>query len=244
MYNSWILALWLVGTIVHGASNGHGIRGAIRQSLESLLEAEAQGIENCPNKCQKSFSNMAYQISATDGRRTFEFIACIQGCNQCAHDLANNASTGNCFETCKNFNWKTNGIVKGVIEPDKACLAGCVINTCQFICSDGTVDPKSPSNANLFYPNGGCSIKTEPYSQFFQYVPFNSPNIGQGATAAVTSCCAQTMSLCLYVGDKSSSNFAQLLANSGRVCKQFVPSGTEADLCAFFGNPQNCGSIV
>jgi hypothetical protein len=105
------------------------LRARISQSLESQLAVEAQGIENCENKCDKAFNKFAYMISATDGRRTFEFRACVQGCNQCTVDRQSGAPLGNCFEMCKNFDWHSQGIVKGVIEPDKACIGGCVINT-------------------------------------------------------------------------------------------------------------------
>jgi len=52
------------------------------------------------------------------------------------------------------------------------------------------------------------------------------------------------MSLCDYVGDETSENYQQLLANTAGRCKSFVPSGTEQDICTFFNNPQNCGGDV
>ena len=97
------------------------LKEKIALSLEEHLSIEAQGIENCENKCEKSFNRLAYQISATDGRRTHEFQACVLGCNQCQADLAADAEPDNCFKYCKNYDWLGNGIFKGVIEPDKAC---------------------------------------------------------------------------------------------------------------------------
>jgi len=217
------------------------LKGRIVQSLESLLASQAEGIENCENKCDKAFNRFAYQISAADGKRTYEFMACVQGCKQCAADLANRAPRDNCFKYCKNFDFKTDGVVKGVIEPDKACLGGCVINTCQVICADGTVDPPNAYNKKLFYPNGGCSIKTGDYSQYFAYVPWDSPNTGQGGSQEVAACCSNALSLCEYVGDKNSQNYKQLFANTGNFCAKWVPSKTEAAICDFFSTPQNCG---
>jgi len=233
----------LLVAMVNGASEQITLKEKITQSLEALLASEAQGIQNCENKCEKAFNRLAYQISATNGVRTFEFQACVIGCNQCAADLADNTTApDNCFTTCKNHDWKTQGIVKGVIEPDKACIGGCVINTCQVICTGGTVDPPSSTNKQFFFPNGGCSIKTEPYSQYFTYVPFNSPNTGQGGTQGAAQCCANALSLCEYVGDQNTANFQFLLSQTGQFCRDFVPSQTQADICAFFNNPQNCGT--
>jgi hypothetical protein len=243
MVKSFILVCLLVACMANAASDRLLLRNKIAQSLESLLDEQARGIENCENKCDKAFNRFAYMISATDGRRTYEFQACVKGCNQCAADLANDAPRGNCFETCKNFDWKTNGIVKGVIEPDKACIGGCIINTCQVICAGGTVDPPSSTNTQFFFPNGGCSIKTASYSQSFEYVPWNSPNTAEGGSAEVARCCANALSLCDYVGDTNSANFAQLLTNTGNLCAAFVPSRTQAAICAYFANPQNCGNI-
>ena len=103
------------------------LRQKISQSLESQLAVE--GIENCENKCSNAFNRFAYQISAAEGRRTFEFRACVDGCNRCTQDRANNASADACFIWCKNKDWHSDGVVKGVIEPDKACIGGCIINT-------------------------------------------------------------------------------------------------------------------
>jgi len=128
MFRYLAVATFLVA-LAQGANDRLALRNRISQSLEQALQVEAQGIQNCENKCEKAFNRLAYQISAADGRRTFEFQACVRGCNQCAQDLENSAPHDNCFRTCKDYDWKSNGLVKGVIEPDKACMGGCVINT-------------------------------------------------------------------------------------------------------------------
>jgi len=234
----------LIALVTHAANLENTLRERITASLEARLAVEAKGIQNCENKCDKAFNRLAYQVSATDGRRTYEFQACVQGCNQCSKDLASGAAPDNCFRSCKDFDWKSQGIVKGVIEPDKACLGGCIIQTCQAICSNGTTDNNiTPQNKQYFWPNGGCSIKTADYSQNLEYVPFNSPNTGQGGSQQSAACCANSLSLCQYVGDTNSVNYAQLVQNTANICSSFVPTGTVPDLCTWFENPQNCGTI-
>jgi len=235
-----------LAVVANAATEEISLKQKIAQSLEASLEQQVSvsGIENCGNKCNKVFQMFAYLV-ATDGNpnsTTFEYQACLKGCGQCEDDLKTNANHANCFTTCKDFDWKGNGILKGVIEPDKACIAGCIIQTCQVICADGTVDPPNKSNKKLFYPNGGCSIKTGSYSQYQDYVFWNSPNTGQGGSSAVAQCCSNSLSLCQYVGDKSSSNYKQLLANTQGFCKSFVSAPRdEQQLCDFYNKPQNCG---
>jgi hypothetical protein len=138
--------LVVVCMIVAGAqaaSIQSSLRSKITQSLESFLASQARGVENCENKCDKAFNRFAYEISTSSNpTETFEFRACVRGCDQCTADLASNADKSNCFRTCKDFDWKALGIVKGVIEPDKACIGGCIIQTCQAVCAGGTVDQK------------------------------------------------------------------------------------------------------
>jgi len=224
-------------------SSGETLRGKIVQSLESFLALEVKGIENCENKCDKAFNRFAYQVN-TIGTQSFEFQACVIGCNQCSQDL--NSSTtdnSNCFDTCKTTDWVSMGIFKGVIEPDKACIGGCIIQTCQVICAGGTVLPPSKGNPADFFPNGGCSIKTEPYSQNQNYVPWDSPNSGQGGSSTIAQCCSNSLSLCQYVGNKASTNFQQLLTVTTRFCNEFVSPATEETICAYFENPRNCGTV-
>jgi hypothetical protein len=100
-------------------------------SLTSALGFTSMGIQNCVNKCDKVFDRTQYAISDQPGQNTFEYRSCIIGCNRCSKELAARpaAQTDNCFSFCKKFSYGKNGIRKGVIEPDKACIMGCVINT-------------------------------------------------------------------------------------------------------------------
>ena len=131
IFTSSVLLACLVKAGMEGVETS--LKEKIQASLDSLLALESQaqvhGIENCENKCDKAFNRFAYEISTTGSQETFEFRACVRGCTQCEADLAANADPSNCFRTCKNFDWTSLGIVKGVIEPDKACIGGCVINT-------------------------------------------------------------------------------------------------------------------
>jgi len=239
--------LLLSATFIQAGQEGTSLRSKVRQSLESMLAAQVKGIENCENKCDKAFNHFAYDISVQTNQQTFEFQACVKGCNQCQQNLDSNTtvSLSQCFTMCKNFDWTTLGITKGVIEPDKACIGGCVINTCQVICQGGTTDPEeNKSNKDLFFPNGGCSIKTQPYSQYLEYVPWNSPNTGQGGSQDVARCCANAVSLCAYVGPTTTTNYVQLLSNTKKFCLPFVPSGTKDDICAFYSVQRNCGQLA
>lgn len=237
----------LVGILLAAISSAHAgmvensLRQRIAESLENQLSVE--GIENCENKCSNAFNRFAYQITTVGQQNAFEFRACVDGCNRCTQARSNNEAADTCFNYCKNRDWHQSAIVKGVIEPDKACIGGCVINTCQVICTGGTTQSQiTNANRKFFYPNGGCSIKTEPYSQNLQYVPWDSPNTGQGGSEAAAGCCANALSLCDYVGDRNSANYRQLLSTTATSCQGFV-AGTQAAICPWFRNPQNCGSL-
>jgi hypothetical protein len=245
MLNKIATVLVVLVGVAYAESTAESLRDLITESLEANLEIQAKGIENCANKCDKAFNRFAYEIATAGLTETYEFRACVIGCEQCTSDLAQaDVNNGNCFRTCKNKGWGAMGILKGVIEPDKACMGGCIIQTCQVICADGTVEPQTAANKNLFYPNGGCSIKTERYSQSFEYVPFDSPNNGQGGSEDVAVCCANALSLCEYVGDQTSANYRQLLANTGRFCSSFVESQDRPSICAFYRTPRNCGQAA
>jgi len=233
----------LLALIVDAGQEVLSLKGKIRHSLDVLLQTQVKGIENCQNKCDKAFNRFAYEISTVGNRETYEFRACVQGCEQCESDLASNAGPQNCFRTCKDFDWGSQGIIKGVIEPDKACIGGCVINTCQVICAGGTTDSTiTPQNRQFFFPNGGCSIKTQPYSQYLEYVPWNSPNTGQGGSQEVARCCANALSLCEYVGNTDSTNYRVLLDVTGDFCQQFTNSRAQDAICSWFNTERNCGS--
>jgi len=239
MFNKVAILAVLLATLTQATEIT--LKDKITQSLESLLASQAEGVENCENKCDKAFNRFAYDIS-TSGQPTYEFQACVAGCNQCMSDIASSATPDNCFRYCKNRDWQSDGIVKGVIEPDKACIGGCVIQTCQVICMNGSELPLSKATKPLYYPNGGCTIKTQPYSQYAQYVPWNSPNTLQGGSAETAQCCSNALSLCQYVGNKATTNYNILVQVTQKYCKQDVPSGTVADICAFFNDQRNCGT--
>ena len=206
---------------------------------------ELEGIENCPNKCDKVFDQTQYAISNEPNQTTFEYRSCLIGCAQCQAELAANPTHDTCFLFCKNYNYAANGIRKGVIEPDKACIMGCVINTCQQICYGGTTDPVVTANNSQFfwgYSGHGCSLKSDlGYVQSPLYGNADGPS-GEGASNAVSTCCTQAYNLCNYVGDTSSTNYANVLLVTQRKCKQFVSSQTTADICNFYNGAQNCGT--
>jgi len=218
---------------------------------------QLMGISNCPNKCNKVFDRTQYAISDQPGADTFEFRSCIIGCNQCSSVLSklpsegtsqsdNTNSNDNCFQFCKTFNYGGRGIRKGLIEPDKACIMGCIINTCQQICTGGTTDNQvTPANQNLWWGLGGngCSIKGhQGYVQNPQYGNPNQPG-GQGATDQ-KQCCTNALNLCSYNGDKSSINYHNVVLVAKRSCAPFVKEGNNATeaICNFFGVPRNCGT--
>ena len=99
-----------------------GVSSALANSLE------VQGIDNCYNKCDKVFNALQYAIVNQPNATTFEYRSCIIGCDECSSELAQNVTNDHCFEFCKTYDYSGNNIRKGIIEPDKACLIGCVIN--------------------------------------------------------------------------------------------------------------------
>lgn len=214
---------------------------------------EALGIQNCPNKCNKVFDRLQYAISDQPGRNTFEYRSCIIGCNECSRTLndenPNEPNGGDsCFRYCKTFNYAGAGIRKGVIEPDKACIMGCVINTCQEICTGGTVDHAvTPQNRNQWWGLGGngCSIKGgNGYVQNPSYGNPDSPG-GVGANIGLKRCCANAFNLCNYNGDQESQNFANVVQVTTRTCRDFMPQGqanNNTAICELYSTPRLCGS--
>jgi hypothetical protein len=202
-----------------------------------------EGVENCQNKCDKVFDKTQYAISDQPGKSTFENRACVLGCGKCAEDIVANPDTNLCFKFCKTYPYGEKGIRKGVIEPDKACIIGCTIQTCQQICQGGTTDDKiTPANQYLWWGQGGngCALKTETYVQNGQY---GNPNAGQGATSAQEKqCCTNAMNLCEYVGDTNSVNYKNVLYVAIKSCKKVgVPNNKNA-ICAHWTDPLKCGT--
>jgi len=230
-----------IASLVHAGEMEHSLRQRIAQSLESSLAVE--GIENCENKCSNSFDRFAYQVAVVGRQKAYEFRACVDGCNRCTQARTNNEGPDVCFKYCKDRDWKVSSIIKGVIEPDKACLGGCIINTCQAICTGGTTESNiTPANKKFFFPNGGCSIKTEPYTQNLEYVPWDSPNTGQGGSAAAAVCCANALTLCDYVGDRNTANYQNVFSTTTSSCNAFVAPNRDA-ICNWFTQIQNCGTL-
>jgi len=217
------------------------------------VASDAQGFQNCPNKCQNLLNNQAYAAN-TQGGSTYEALACAAGCDICSKVLAANDTPDVCFTVCKDTNWlqmvdaSGNPVVvqKGVIEPDKACEFGCVIGTCQAICQGGTTDiAPTPTNQPAWWGNGGCSIKTGAirpggyYSQNSNYNYYNAPQ-GSGGQS---DCCAQAYSLCNYAGDTTTTNYQQVLAQAQKWCNGVPGAGnTQAAICSYFAVASNCGN--
>jgi len=219
---------------------------AVAFYIATAEAAEVEGIENCPNKCDKVFARTQYQIADQPGSTTFENRACNIGCDQCAKELANvDLKDDKCFEFCKKYNYKQAGLRKGVIEPDKACIMGCMINTCQEVCWGGTTDQNiTPQNSKFWWGQGGngCSIKQGMgYVQNPDYVNPNSPG-GQGGSETQRQCCANAFNLCEYVGPKTTTNFKNVQLLARRSCVSFVKSQKDADICTYYNNAQNCGT--
>jgi len=215
--------------------------------LSSALanQVETGGVYNCYNKCDKVFNMLQYAIVNQPNATTFEYRSCILGCNKCSAELAVNATSDQCFPYCKNLNYASLNIRKGVIEPDKACLIGCVINLCQDICISGTdASSVTPQNQDLWWGLGGngCSVKQGlGYVQSPLYTSPNSPN-GQGATS-VNQCCTNAQNLCDYVGSTTNNpNYNNVIIVAQSSCLQFVPSQAVSDICAFYDNVANCGA--
>jgi len=227
-------------------------------TLISIKGESAEGIQNCYNKCSNVFNNQQYAINNQLGQDTYEYSACRVGCDICTKQLSiNDTNHGACFQVCKNTNWLLNvdingnpfPIVKGIVEPDKACIFGCIIDTCQFVCTGGTPDfTPTAQNANLWWngnPADGCSIKTGAvrpggyYSQNAAYTFYNNP-LGAGG---VSECCSNAYSLCNYVGPTNTQNYKNVLLQAQNGCKNVPGTGTTVtSICKFFNIASNCGS--
>jgi len=259
----------LAVNVVHAADLKVDLAAMIRTAVDARSQGFSQaevglaalldsgGVQNCPNKCQNLLNMQAYQINAASSN-TYEYVACLAGCDICSQILANNDTLTSCFSECKNTNWNdavdANGnpvtITKGVLEPDKACIFGCIINLCQEVCLGGTTDnTPSPTNMPAWWGNGGCSIKTGStrpggyYSQNSQYNYANSPQ-GSGGQ---DNCCAQAFSLCNYDTSlpnyKNSQNYQAVLGQAQTWCANVPGAGqTQKSICAWFNVPANCGN--
>jgi len=234
---------------------------------------ELFGVQNCANKCNKVFDRSQYAIANQPNSDTFEFRSCIIGCNQCTKilqtiptvpptiasphvpssssvELADAKATPSCFGFCKTFNYGGNGIRKGLIEPDKACIMGCVINTCQEVCTGGTTDNSvTAQNSFLWWGldgSSGCSIKSG--GGYVQNPGYGNPDApgGEGGSQGLKGCCANAFNLCNYNGDKDSLNYQNVELVTQRTCSGFINQsdlGNNTAICDFFNTPQNCGTV-
>ena len=94
-------------------ANANNIRQQVIQDLT--------GVSNCEANCQAI-------LSATS---TAGVVACTSGCQFCLDGEKYLVPDNTCFEYCKTTNWSAQGICKDTIEPDKACMIGCINSLCQ-----------------------------------------------------------------------------------------------------------------
>jgi hypothetical protein len=239
------------------------LRSSVMASVQAALGAKvtAQGVQNCVNKCQGLLDRTAYAINTQQGDSTYEFQACVAGCGVCDSWLSKGdfKDPTTCFTTCKNTDWtQMTGpdgqpvvVQKGIVEPDKACIFGCIIQTCQGVCSDGTTDMTvTPQNKKLWWnppQTTGCSIKTGAirpggyYAQNSEYNYWNSP-AGAGGQQG---CCSNAMNICNYKGNKKSKNYKTGVAQAQKQCANVPGAGTTVpSMCAYYADPANCGNRV
>jgi len=268
--SKFFLAALIAASSASALSEESLVKDAIVATLKEAIslgsESEVSGVQNCLNKCKNTFDNTQYAITS-NSQDTNEYQACAIGCKVCDAAQTNNDPDGGiCFKTCKDTDWlnmkddKGNPmvIVKGVIEPDKACEMGCVIQTCQVVCTGGTTDMKvTAANKNDWWPapNGcpnnagatcGCSIKTGAvrpggfYTQNSQYNYWNSGQIGQGGAS---ECCSNALTVCSYAGNKKSSNYKNAVSQMQSHCASVPGIGSSVGaICTWSTQPGNCGS--
>jgi len=223
-----------------------GIFALVAVAFAAEDSAEVGGIENCYNKCDKVFDRTQYAISDQPDADTFEYRSCVLGCDKCSKDLKATAPKADaCLKFCKTFNYKKNNIRKGIIEPDKACIVGCIIQTCQGVCAGGTTDQNiTPANSKYWWGQGGpgCAIKGgNGYVQNPDYINPDSPG-GEGANSQLKSCCANAFNMCHYWGDTASTNYANVVIVAKRFCKPLVGTDNQEKICEFYNEPANCGT--
>jgi len=174
-------------------ADGENLKAAILHALEESSNVDVSGVSNCQNKCTQLFGQLSYytaiQQQLVGGNN--EFRACMIGCNRCTLQIANSEDASTCGTYCKTYDYSNpndgvpRAIVKGVVEADKACLFGCVINLCQIFCTGGDQ-----------WGTGGCQIKTGAGIQTYNQVPDAGFN---------TKCCSDAQNLCKYGGTNSES---------------------------------------
>ena len=108
----------------------------LRESL--LNEFKLTGVSNCESNCRNILSEAT----------TAGVVACTSGCQYCLDDEKYTIPNNDCFTYCKTTNWSSQGICKDTIEPDKACMLGCITSLCQGTLCVGC---STSSNNNCCY---------------------------------------------------------------------------------------------
>jgi len=154
----------------------------VQVSLRAETEADQQSAANCLQKCAAIFKVEQNSASA---------IACAQGCqyckcsrgttvngiavagnpnansNNCLSSSGYKSNNDECFSYCKSYDWSGIGLCKDVVEPDKACMYGCINALCQGnVCTGCNPqsgkgccwDPSKPDGAG-----NGCQSYTTTY---------------------------------------------------------------------------------
>jgi len=95
----------------------------------------AQPLVNCLDGCVKRFLPNPGQGATFDGRLPRRFMQCTQKCYDDKLDGIQAASLQRCRDGAVAGGYQEGdcavGIIKGVVEPDKACIQGCSQNLCQ-----------------------------------------------------------------------------------------------------------------
>ena len=140
---------------------------------------------------------------------TNEARACQLGCGFCWAQLNDNSQPPfTSFQQCKQYNYSGGdsisavAIVKGIIEPDKACIMGAQIALCQGVCT-GPINWKLNKPIPQVPPSGGCQIYSDALVQNYK--------LKKGTFSPL--CCNQLQNLCSYSGDTDFNPTTQLYVN-------------------------------
>jgi hypothetical protein len=166
----------------------------------------------------------AQQQQANGGNN--EYRGCVLGCNRCGAQRDNNEAKDICFDYCKDYVY-TNGdsnpspIKKGIIEPDKACIIGCVINLCQGLCTGSAPWADKQSNP-------GCQIQTGYGVQTYS----EGNNFDQ--------CCGNLQNVCTYQGPKGNNpNYKSVVSQAHKNCNGndgITSKSSVDDMCAVYND--------
>ena len=130
-------------------------------------------------------------------------------------------------------------IEKGVIEPDKACLIGCVIQLCQGLCTGS--NQWLGDNA----PGGGCQIQTGYGVQTYSI---------SSTGANFNNCCIVLQNVCTYGGSTTNNpNYNSVVNQAYKQCAGSTIGGiaitgstSVSTMCTAYTNawqstPPQCG---